>query len=346
MKLSRAPLALRGGAPGLIQVIHRHGDRTPITPLRDETFWRGKIAETAVQPVGSPLKHDRAWGRLTTRGLEEMEGVGETLRQDLARIGLKPRVGGLKEGGAVVTRVRSTGYHRTVLSVQALLKGFLPDIKEEDVPDIEIDDLMDPFSPHHEAYELLDNLLSKDHVIEEEKKWESLRCRLTNALIERGILEENETFKPLAWPWLYEIYICLERYDGLPEEVQDPHIKLVEENLLRRWRVLYHDHTYREKVAGHMRRTVMESWERVMSNPVQDPPTEIEIYSAHDSTMFAIISELEHRYGIHLLRDNKVPPYASTLTLALSKGDDESWEVQASFSGACATETTVERFEP
>ena len=116
------------------QIVHRHGDRTPITNIANiesDSFWREKI------PAKSSLTHldDRfplrempedglrnfsgVRGRLTHRGLLQLQQVGKQLQEDYETLHgtrLRPER----------TSVLSTTFLRTVQSVQGLLDGAFP----------------------------------------------------------------------------------------------------------------------------------------------------------------------------------------------------------------------------
>ena len=83
-----------------VQIIHRHGDRTPITPLKNEDYWKNtlpsspllsKISEgtnvSRSQSDGSEVAHSARgmgmFGQLTKLGLLQMVEVGSSLRSNL-----------------------------------------------------------------------------------------------------------------------------------------------------------------------------------------------------------------------------------------------------------------------
>ena len=82
-----------------VQIVHRHGDRTPITPMKDEKYWGetlpsknllSKIAEgTKIKREGDSNGANHAaggrgpFGKLTQLGLLQMIQVGSSLREQL-----------------------------------------------------------------------------------------------------------------------------------------------------------------------------------------------------------------------------------------------------------------------
>ena len=138
-----------------LQVIHRHGDRTPITPLADRAFWSSVLpseAELASLEDGTtvlrlsdskphPASGDGLFGTLSLRGVRMMREVGAELRRTYPSL--------LHEDlplSADDVRVHCTDFPRTVQSVQALLQGLCPlEQRGEPIPiDCSLSDAMIP----------------------------------------------------------------------------------------------------------------------------------------------------------------------------------------------------------
>jgi hypothetical protein len=85
-----------------VQIVHRHGDRSPITPLKDESYWESTLVPPEMlQQVargtkvlhhesiddGSNTKHVAhgrgPFGKLTKMGLLQMIDVGSRLKEEL-----------------------------------------------------------------------------------------------------------------------------------------------------------------------------------------------------------------------------------------------------------------------
>lgn len=160
-----------------VQVVHRHGDRSPITPLKDEAFWLSTLVKTDVLERISHGTHiirpdventhtasgRGPFGKLTELGLLQMVQVGTTLRERYSssstisdgangptvQCGAEAdRLGGVDTALFRAperpllpryVRVFSTDFPRTIQSVQGLLVGLFPDGVTEHQESIAID---------------------------------------------------------------------------------------------------------------------------------------------------------------------------------------------------------------
>jgi Histidine phosphatase superfamily (branch 2) len=136
-----------------VHVIHRHGDRTPITPLKDEAFWASQLISNdtlskiatytqLIEPENAQNTHNAngrgPFGKLTALGLQQMMDLGSKLRTELAGnndpiVDTKGRTfhphiftPQFDPVHPLSIRVRSTNFIRTIQSVQGLLHGLIP----------------------------------------------------------------------------------------------------------------------------------------------------------------------------------------------------------------------------
>jgi acid phosphatase len=144
-----------------VQIVHRHGDRTPITPLIDEAFWAGTlIPEATLARISSNThliqdenanKHTAAgrgpFGKLTELGLLQLVKLGNKLREDLVTDQQDHVIVDENTGDRYFPhvfhperplhpsniRVMSTDFSRTIQSVQGLLVGLFPDGTDESI---------------------------------------------------------------------------------------------------------------------------------------------------------------------------------------------------------------------
>jgi hypothetical protein len=203
-----------------VQLVHRHGDRTPITPLKDEDFWQSALISPEMlekisqgteitrrqESDGRPAKGRGPFGKLTQLGLLQMVNVGTILREELCSdqevVFEKDEKGNLYHGSIwnksrpLTTKdikIICTDYPRTIQSVQGVLVGLFPDGLMETV---EIDcrhtswmipDRQPRRTKEQEELEL--ELAARPHMLEREKDMYPLAVRCTDAL--RDVLGEG-----------------------------------------------------------------------------------------------------------------------------------------------------------
>jgi hypothetical protein len=148
-----------------VQIVHRHGDRTPVTPLKDEDYWSTTlIPEATLEKIASNTniirpdtetpsahfgKRGRAgspFGKLTELGLVQMVEVGGRLRKELSTDERNHLI--VDDRGnhhyphvwhperplhPSNIRVFSTDFDRTIQSVQGLLVGLFPEGCDESI---------------------------------------------------------------------------------------------------------------------------------------------------------------------------------------------------------------------
>jgi len=201
-----------------VLVVHRHGDRSPITPMKDEDYWAATLPTPRVldgiakgttlvrPPEGGPKKHGAVgrgpFGQLTMMGLLQMVGLGERLKEELEHYQHTDDDDEMESQfvnrGRLFTsekplhpsrvKVMSTDFPRTVQSVQALLTGLFPDLNDDAPIEIDLQHtnayfIPDP-QPRQFAKQLsLESHLSKrPHLLEKEEKLKELAHRVTDAL--------------------------------------------------------------------------------------------------------------------------------------------------------------------
>lgn len=205
-----------------VQVIHRHGDRSPITPMKDEKYWSGtlppptllsKIAEgTTIKRSENAKENKHAaggrgpFGKLTQLGLLQMVEVGTRIREEIhlekeneEKLHFVDEEGHIHlQRGRLFTqkyplhpkriRVQSTDFPRTLQSVQALLVGLFPDGLPEG-SEVEIDarhtDLMipDPQPRTSKEQARLERVLSqRQHLLDREAELKGLAEKVSQVL--------------------------------------------------------------------------------------------------------------------------------------------------------------------
>ena len=201
-----------------VHIIHRHGDRTPITPLNNDEYWQSTlIPKDLLDKVGQgtnvihhideqqksiPSSNHIAkgrgpYGKLTQIGLLQMIDIGTRLKEELEQHtiwssnikGVSPEDGKLRISSDCI-QVYSTDFDRTIQSVQGILVGFFPDQNQGDkIIDIYCQHttswmIPDPQPRRTHEQELLEiELANRPHILEREKEMKPLAIRCTRALL-------------------------------------------------------------------------------------------------------------------------------------------------------------------
>jgi hypothetical protein len=200
-----------------VHIVHRHGDRTPITPLKDENFWSDQlVSPVALEGIATNTKviepgnaDDRhvangrgVFGKLTELGLLQMVKLGGQLKEQLegdsanehtidTETGLTMYPYIFHENRPLSTqhiRVFSTNFQRTIQSVQGMLVGLFPDSTNDM---IEIDArntewmIPDP-NPRRtvEQAHMEQEISRQEHFVARERELRPLALRVTTALHE------------------------------------------------------------------------------------------------------------------------------------------------------------------
>ena len=315
------------------QIIHRHGDRTPITPLKDEEFWQRQLPDpTTFQRLSRRTRvlqaHDTPahvaagrgpFGQLTQMGIQQMMQLGRKLQKDL-RIESPEDI-----------EVLSTGFPRTIQSVQALIEGLFPNIDQAIVtinatgttswmiPDPQ------PRRTRKQA-QLEYELSQRAHILAKEEQMLPLAHHITRALhpflskdaheFAFGVCETNDDgesattssssieIEPLAWNQLAEVTKCMHVYGKLPIEITQQDQQSVSEYTAWKW---FQNLRNPELSKLSMGTLVKEQLERCL----QAVPTKLVVWSAHDSTLIGLVC------AYRLSQPSQWPEYSSALQLEL-----------------------------
>lgn len=325
-----------------VQVVHRHGDRTPITPLKDEEFWSSTlISPTWLDKISEGTKIIRRqdeknthaakgrgpFGKLTQLGLFQMVNLGTGLREDLITEEAFNRELTTKD-----IRVISTDFPRTIQSVQGLLIGLFPerDLKET----IEIDCrhtnwiIPDPQPRRHKEQEELEfELASRPHMLEREEEMLPLAVRCTEGLrhllapeafdVSFGVdVTGKDDTEVLPWAQLAEITKCLKVREMLPEAISVEDQEALASHCAWRWfQSLRHPrlaYLSMQKFAHNICHTFKQQNE--------EPP--LTIYSAHDSALIGLMA------AFRLEQPKTWPEYGSYIKIALLEKTNSNNEVE------------------
>jgi len=198
-----------------VQIVHRHGDRTPLTPMKDKEFWSQTLptkdviekikAGTTILRDGEKFSHAAVgtmpFGQLTQMGLLQMVQVGSKVRDEFLLSGNEEyrneETGTLHRLETQLftpqnplmpsnVKVISTDFPRTIQSVQGLLIGLFPDGIEAPI-DIDVRHtkhlIPDPQPRLTQKQVELELLLSqRTHVQKKHEELRNLSEKVTNSL--------------------------------------------------------------------------------------------------------------------------------------------------------------------
>ena len=337
------------------QVVHRHGDRTPITPLADRSYWATIVPSaaelaaladgTAVVPADAVATHpaagDGVFGTLSHRGVAQLTQIGRELRASLVeRDGLLP-----PRYSASALAVRSTNFPRTLQSAQALLRGLYPPETRDSAGKIGIDvslsDAMipDPVPRRSSRQEALErSVLASEAVRAHGDAHEPLRIALSKKLRPlladgagqfsgQGPREANASCdEPLSWNKLAEVCKCLDAYGKLPASISAADVDEAAGIGAFRWRALMAEPELAALAMGEMGAAMLDHADRsrrAAAAGAQPPPVStprVQLWSAHDSTLFGLLGYFR------LAAPAKWPAYGAQLRVdvLLSRSESET----------------------
>ena len=313
-----------------LQVVHRHGDRTPVTPLADRAFWAsvlpsdeereslatGTEVVRASDSVPHPAAGDGLFGTLSARGVQQMKAGGEMLRCTYPEF-----IPEVATAGAV--SIYSTDFPRTIQSVQALCQGLFPVVSRRSPIQIDatrghymIPDPVPRLTTEQE--ELEEAVLASEAVRAHADAVEPLRVHLSDVL--------HDTVDPraytltgmgagdvasghlLSWNKLAEIMKCLHAYGRLPTGLTEQDVQQASAAGAHRWTVLMRDKRIAHLAMGQMASDIVTA----ARDAARDASTpRLVVWSAHDSTIFGLLAMFA------LDAPATWPPYASQLHIEL-----------------------------
>lgn len=333
-------------------VTHRHGDRTPITPLKDEEYWASTLVDPdIVEKIGQQTyiirgstqathvaKGRGPFGKLTRVGLLQMIKVGINLRETyFVEKQIAPKD----------VQVFSTDFPRTIQSVQGLLVGLFPDDTDhQDNQDssttIKIDArntnwmIPDPQPRRTREQEELENALAnREFVVAKEMEMLPLAIRATKALhpllgkdaheFSFGVGEIEHPgdtsieMEPLAWNQLAEITKCLAVRNMLPPEISEEDQEAIGQHAAYRWFVNLRNERLIHLAMNTMVQRQCDSLLHHAAEPF------LTIWSAHDSTLIGLLC------AYRLEQPVEWPEYASYFVMELLE-DCQNKDLYVKFS--------------
>jgi len=333
-------------------LVHRHGDRTPITSIGSPELWRSVLPPSRELealarrfPERSGLSAhfssgDPPFGQLSQLGLGQLAAVGQSQRRELLQA-LHPALGELS---ARRVHVRSSPISRCVQSSQALLGGLLgaEGAEAEVLVDTSLGQLLlpDPHPRHPRQLELeaaVRNAAASAPVQEEAE----LRERCAAALVGAGSVVSLDVLQKegaVSWNRLAEVAKCLAVHAPSSSPLSEEDVCAIVHAAASGWWQLMRDRELSSFAIGGFLcvalRSLVEAADEVLAlGGGRDEQPLLSCFSCHDSSIIALMSALRLRHGDGATV-NQWPPYASTLSLDLLADEDAGQAfVQAKYNG-------------
>jgi acid phosphatase len=302
--------------------VHRHGDRTPVTPLKDEAFWTTcLIPDKTLQTIATNTelihgdapsnkfgKGVGAFGRLTELGLVQMVKVGGRLRNELStevENHMTVDAAGNQHHAHVWRpdrplhpsniRIFSTDFPRTIESVQGLLVGLFPQGFPESIP----------IDTRNASWMMPDPIRLRMHTTKDsaqhswtEKDEEMHQLGIKAALALRDMLGEGTNKMPInsfyvdggdevkqnpvAWIQLSEVTTCLMLRDRLPPGITTEDRNAITQHAAK-WSFELLRHPYME-----MNTMVRRQVDDMMRHDSEAQPP-VTVWSGHDFTLIGLM---------------------------------------------------------
>ena len=282
----------------LVQVLHRHGDRTPLHTFEQNEgskYWLDKIADSSVQSKASLQAqdgHEHVWGQLTNVGRRQLFDTGRRFAA------LYPEIKN-------PSLAYSTNYRRTVESAEAFINGF----SSRGLPVQCVsgqDDMINSYSVYPEIKQMKLKIQQKEFP-EKEKSMEGIKIKLIQAL------GPNLTTENFNWMKVADYFWCRRAHDVplVPgtEEYQDSVIK----HLAFRFQKFYSNREILSRVSGRLLKHI-DFMEKSTMKASGEP--KLVLYSGHDVSVLGLLHALQ---APCVLEESYWPVYGSSITF-------EEWE--------------------
>ncbi|KAJ0411504.1 hypothetical protein ATCC90586_001099 [Pythium insidiosum] len=329
-----------------LQVLHRHGDRTPLhnvlvgsvapaAVLAEVKQWEAKLpSDQALRELRTRYRLDhgendvvsnlqrRPFGCLTQRGIEQMESRGVMLAALCEHEGLN-----LSELRPSDVEVHCNAYVRTQLSVQSLLTGLLAKHGHLAPP-------VNVLPPHNDmihTYSVYPEIADLKHALERES--DALRAREEElAALKQALQARLPLFSSGAaafmWSTAGDYFTCRSSHDlpFLPGTAELQEATLT--HLAFRFHEFYEHRRIRSLVASQLVDKALQEMDKAMS----DTPDakRLIVYSGHDVSILAVM----HAIDVAVVHERSVwPPYSSALTLELLEDEAGKWFTRVRLDG-------------
>ncbi|KAG2769718.1 hypothetical protein PC129_g1012 [Phytophthora cactorum] len=328
-----------------LQVVHRHGDRTPLINIykgsvnarseeEEALLWGrqlpapSKLAQLRSKfsvHLGGETKtsfQQRPFGYLTTRGIEQMTKRGDRLRGFCTKEELQ-----LDEVSLEQVKIFSNAYTRTQLSVQALLTGMLRDQPQLSPPVSVLppeQDIINTYPIFPEIMQMKADL-ERDNAefAAREHEMAPIKQELTRLFpaVESGQI-------PFTWLTAADYFVCRRSHQVPYIPGTEVHGDATERHLGFRFHQFYSHRTILKLVAGSLMHNVLREMQKALWDHSESK--KIVIYSGHDVSLLSVLRTMD----AEVANDTSFwPEYSSALALELLEDENGSFFVCARLNG-------------
>jgi len=324
-----------------LQILTRHGDRTPTWTLPIEVVWNCTLNSLSIPsndftnqvpdtprlyrksylPNRNVLPGDCMFGQLTSLGAEQHLQLGNQFRslyvdeyQFLPEF-FDPNV----------IYVRSTDVPRTIQSVQANLYSFFPPQNstngEINVIDIHtMDQYMDDMTPNPNICPALNNANNRLMNTSEYKVWNNTVYGIINYIAKVYNVSDSD-LPDISGLWdAFGARMCHNKY--IPQQISYSMLQDIEYLTNYALNYLWSDYEYGRLGSGML---LQEINDRILEFLKGESKTLLVYYSGHDSTVGPLMGTLGFTNGW--------PPYASHVEIELWSDSHSNYFVQVKYNG-------------
>ncbi|OWZ24685.1 hypothetical protein PHMEG_000208 [Phytophthora megakarya] len=328
-----------------LQVVHRHGDRTPLLNIfkgsvnarseeEEALLWGRQLPEpTQLAHLRSKFSVDmrseaqtsfqqRPFGYLTTRGIEQMTARGDRLREFCKNEELQ-----LDQVTPEQVQIFSNAYTRTQLSVQALLGGMLRD-QHQLSPRVSVlppeKDIINTYPIFPEIMQMKADLETDNaEFAAREHEVAPIKQELTRLFpaIDSGKV-------PFTWLTAADYFVCRRAHQAPYIPGTEVHRDATEKHLGFRFHQFYSHRTILKLVAGHLMHNVLREMQKALWD--HNETKKIVIYSGHDISLLSVLRTMD----AEIANDIRFwPEYSSALALELLEDENGKFLVRVRLNG-------------
>ncbi|KAL4125293.1 hypothetical protein PRIC2_008878 [Phytophthora ramorum] len=328
-----------------LQVVHRHGDRTPLLNIfkgsinsrseeEEALLWGRQLPEaTQLAHIRSKFTvhlggdaqssfQQRPFGYLTTRGIEQMTMRGDRLREFCKKEELR-----LDEVTPEQIQIFSNAYTRTQLSAQALLDGLLRD-QPQLTPPVSV---LPPEKDIINTYGVFPEIMEMKAAMEKDNAEFAAREH-EMAPVKQELMKLFPAFNsglvPFSWLTPADYYVCRRVHQAPYILGTEVHGEATERHLGFRFHQFYSHRTILKLVAGRLMHNMLREMQKVLWEHSESK--KLVIYSGHDVSLLAVLRTMDAEITNNI---DWWPEYSSALALELLEDENGKFFVRTRLNG-------------